>query len=271
MKIQFYCPRWGAEDSPWDAFCQNVKSAGYHGVESPVSEDPADQSEMIDALKKNNLLFIGQYYQSFEKDFERHKENYVEHLHRLAALSPVKINAQTGRDFFSVHQNAELFSIADRISTETGVVICHETHRNKALFAAHITCDFLNRIPDLKLTADFSHWCNVSESLLEDQEEALALACQHTEHIHARVGHTQGAQVMDPRLPEFKKELTVHVAWWDQVVEHHQNKNTEALSITTEFGPVPYMMTLPVTHMPMADQWGINLFMMELLNDRYKA
>lgn len=270
MKIQFYYPRWGSENFTWDDFCKKVKLAGYDGVEAPASEDLQEQSIMLTALKNNNLLLIGQYYQSFEKDFEKHKSNYARDLHLLVSMQPSKINAQTGKDYFSFKQNVELFAIADAIAQKTGIIICHETHRNKALFAAHIAHSFLQQLPGLKITADFSHWCNVSESLLEDQEDAVALACKQVEHIHARVGHSQSAQVIDPRLIEFKKELEAHLKWWDAIVKNYQDKKIEVLTVTTEFGPSPYMVHLPFTGMPIANQWDINLYMMTLLKERYR-
>ena len=269
MKVQFYYPRWGSENINWDEFCRKVKAAGYDGVEAPVSENSDEQSIMITALKKHSLFLIAQYYQSFEKDFEAHRASYTKYLRFYASVKPVKINTQTGKDYFSFEQNAELFAIANAITQETGITICHETHRNKALFAAHITHGFLKRFPDLKITADFSHWCNVAESLLEDQQEALALACKKVEHLHSRVGHSQGAQVIDPRLPEFKTELNVHLNWWDAIVKAYQDNKQEVLTITTEFGPAPYMVHLPTTNMPVANQWDINLYMMQLLKARY--
>jgi hypothetical protein len=269
MKIEFYYPRWGSEGMGWMESCQQVKAAGYDGVEAPVSEDLKEREIMMDALKKNDLLLIGQYYQSFEKDFEKHKESYVNHLWLMASVNPVKINAQTGKDYFSFKQNTELFAIADGIAKETGIMVCHETHRNKALFAAHIAHEFLQKIPHLKITADFSHWCNVSESLLEDQEEAMALACQKVEHLHARVGHSQGAQVIDPRLPVYIQEMETHLNWWDTIVENKRSEKAAILTICTEFGPAPYMIHLPFTNMPIASQWDINVFMLGLLKKRY--
>jgi hypothetical protein len=269
MNIQFYYPRWGSENIDWIDFCQKVKQAGYDGVEAAVPEDSKEQKIILDVLKNNDLKLIGQYYQSFEKNFEEHKANYAKQLYLLASVKPVKINAQTGKDYFSFEQNAELFAIADRITKETGITICHETHRNKALFAAHIAYAFFKKLPDLKITADFSHWCTVAESLLEDQEEALALACKKVEHLHSRVGHSQSAQVIDPRLPDFKNELEAHLKWWDAIAADYQDHKKEVLTITTEFGPAPYMIHLPFTNTPIASQWDINVYMMHLLKGRY--
>jgi sugar phosphate isomerase/epimerase len=265
MKINFFCPRWGSEMLSWDSFCQKAKAAGYNGVEAGVPFDPAEKKEMGDALQKHHLLLVGQYWQSFEKDFEAHKISYEKHLHHLASLRPVKIDAQTGKDYFSFDQNKQLFETASSFTQRTGIPVTHETHRNKALFAAHITKNFLEKIPSLAITADFSHWCTVAESFLEDQQEAVAIATKHTIHIHARVGHPQGPQVTDPRQPEWQAALQHHVAWWKNIIQHHRQNGTTHFTITPEFGPAPYMPLAPVTQEPLANQWAINQWMMEYL------
>jgi sugar phosphate isomerase/epimerase len=265
MKINFFCPRWGSENLSWDSFCKKVKESGYDGVEAGVPFEEAEKKEMSAALEKNNLVFVGQYWQSFEKDFTTHKISYEKHLNNIATLAPVKIDAQTGKDYFSFEENKELFEIAFAFTKQTGIPVAHETHRNKALFAAHITKNFLEKISFLKITADFSHWCNVSESFLEEQQEALNIATEHTIHIHARVGHTQSAQVTDPRLPEWQPALHYHVSWWKDIINHHIQANTDVFTITPEFGPAPYMPLARVTQLPLADQWEINQWMMEYL------
>ena len=121
---------------------------------------------------------------------------------------------------------------------------------------------------DLKITLDISHWCNVHESLLEDQKETVALALSRANHIHARIGHAEGPQVNDPRAPEWESTVKAHFAWWDEVVTR-KVKNGEVMTFLTEFGPPNYLPTLPYTNQPLADQWGINVHMMKLLRGRY--
>ncbi len=76
------------------------------------------------------------------------------------------------------------------------------------MYAAHVTKQYIEKYPELKLTLDISHWCNVHESLLQDQQDTVNKALDRTEHIHARIGHQEGPQVNDPRAPE-----------WDEVVK----------------------------------------------------
>jgi sugar phosphate isomerase/epimerase len=270
MEIKFFCPKWGSEILSWDIFCQKVKAAGYDGIETPVSFDADDQNQLATALQKHDLLLIGQYYQSFEKNLALNKENFEKHIRNISRLKPILIDAQTGKDFFTPAQNKALFELASNLTNETGVTIAHETHRNKALFAAHIAKELLLQNPDVVITADFSHWCNVSESLLEQQEEAMQVAISRSVHIHSRVGSGESAQVTDPRAPEWNNELKAHLAWWDAIVDSRLIHGAEVLTITPEFGPAPYMPALPFTRMPVANQWDINLYMMNLLRERYR-
>ena len=269
LKIKYFCPRWGMEHISWNEFGKLVKQAGFDGIEAFVPFDEQEKKELVSVLKENELLLIGQYYQSFEKDFELHKDSFKKHLQHLAGVDPLLIDSQTGKDYFTSVQNGELFSIASEISKKTGVPIAHETHRNKALFAAHIARELFIQNPDIQITADFSHWCNVSESLLEQQPEAVEMAIDRAIHIHARVGSSQSAQVSDPRAPEWQKELETHLHWWEEIFRHRQRMGAKVFTITTEFGPPPYMPSVPFSGQPLANQWEINLFMKDLLEKRF--
>jgi hypothetical protein len=94
------------------------------------------------------------------------------------------------------------------------------------------------------------------------------MTLNRTDLIHSRVGHQEGPQVTDPRAPEWDSALKAHLAWWDKVVEI-KVKSGQGLNIMTEFGPPNYLPTVPYTRQPLADQWGINVYMKDLLKARY--
>ncbi len=91
---------------------------------------------------------------------------------------------------------------------------------------------------------------------------------EKVDHIHSRIGHSQGPQVNDPRAPEWQNAVKAHLAWWDTVIAR-KKKNGERMTILTEFGPPDYMPTLPYTRQVVADQWAINVHVMNLLKKRY--
>ena len=176
MKVKFFCPHWGSALLSYSVFFEKVKEAGYDGVEMSLPFDKKEKSEFYVFLRSLtwNLwpstgrpqILIPIYTGRFTG----------EHLLNLAEADPLFINSQTGKDYFSFEENAELIDIAFRVEEETGIPVVHETHRGKFSFALHITSRYLERIPDLELGLDLSHWCNVAESLLHDQQDSLDLA-----------------------------------------------------------------------------------------------
>jgi sugar phosphate isomerase/epimerase len=181
---------------------------------------------------------------------------------------PLYINCHSGKDYFSYEENKAFIDHTTALAKQTGLLICHETHRSRMLYAAPAAKQYLQNNPDLKLTFDVSHWCNVSESFLQDQPQTVSLAIDRAEHIHARIGHPEGPQVSDPRAPEWEGAVKAHLAWWDRIVARKKEKG-ERITILTEFGPPDYMPTTAYTRQPLSDQWAINVYMMHLLRKRY--
>lgn len=270
MKINFFCPRWGSENLSWDVFCEKVKKAGYNGIEGGIPADAKEKQVMLDALKKHDLLLIGLCFYGTNADFNLSVKSFEQNLRSIAELKPVLINCHTGKDFMSFEQNKTLIEVANKVSKETGIKILHETHRGRFTYAVHITKEYLEKITNFQLCLDISHWCNVHESLLDDQTETVNLALSRTDHIHARVGQQEAPQVNDPRAPEWNDALNHHLAWWDKIIEMKRKAGTTTFTITPEFGPAGYLPTLPYTQQPVANQWDINVYMMEMLKKRYK-
>ncbi len=265
MDIKYFCPHWGSSHLDFTEFLAKVTNAGYDGIELslPLNED--EKKSMLHSIRRQDLLFIAQHWETTTSDFEEHKNEYRSRLVNLATANPLFINSQTGKDFFSFSQNAELIKIASEVSQQYGIKIIHELHRGKFTFAAHITADYLTRLPDLRIGFDVSHWCNVAESYLPDQQASLNLAISRADHIHARVGSPESPQITDPRIPEWKEAVDIHLEWWKQIVEIRRKEEMKVFTVTPEFGPSPYMTTVPFTGKPIANQWEINLYMMNLL------
>ena len=265
--IHFFCPHWGSEHLPFKTFLENVRAAGYNGVEMSLPLGVAGRNEMVGAIKKHGLALIAQHWETVDADFKTHRKNYIKRLKNLAAAKPLFINSQTGKDYYSMEQNCQLIDAAAEIAAATGVNIVHETHRGKFSFAAHVTQQYLLARPALQLCLDVSHWCCVAETMLHDQEVAVEAAIANTRHLHGRVGFTQGPQVMDPRAPENQEIVDTHIGWWQRVADLQTAKN-QPVTITTEFGPAPYLPHLPYTGTPLYSQWDVNLYMLKMLRKR---
>ncbi len=267
FSLKIMAPYWGFNGSVKD-FCKKAKADGYDGIE--ILWSPSIARELFEALKEYKLdvgflcrgdeSLPGPHFATFEKVLKEAVDNKFQ--------EPLYINVHSGKDFFKYDDNKKFIDFTVRYSKESGVPIYHETHRSRMLYSAPASLPYLEENPDLRITLDISHWCNVSESLLEDQAETVELAISRTDHVHSRVGHAEGPQVGDPRAPEWKTAVEAHFAWWDKVVAIKKQQG-KILTMLTEFGPRGYMPTIPFTNQPVADQWAINVYMMEAWKKRY--
>ncbi|AIM36423.1 sugar phosphate isomerase/epimerase [Sphingobacterium sp. SG20118] len=275
MEIDFFCPRWGSESVGWGKFASRIKRDGFAGVEVFPLDNALKNKDMLAVLNDNRLSYILLHTELNEgPKFDRYLDALERNLYALLTYqdttsSPEFIVSQTGREYYTRSQMETCFVLCDRIMKESGIKIIHETHRNKWSYAAHVVNEYLKNFPSLELALDISHWVCVSESFLEDQEDAVERAIQHTRHIHARVGFPQGPQVTDPRTRENQVALQHHLAWWDRWIKYLKEEGAQRATITPEFGPSPYMFCFPNTSKPVADQYQINCWMRELLYNRY--
>lgn len=264
--VKIMATNWGFSGS-LAAFCQKVKEAGYDGIEMWLPRQPSDRASVVETVQRHQLA-LGLLCGSGATDPREHFSQFSKAVSDAVQLNPLYINCHSGKDFHRFADNKACLEWTSSISKQSGIPILHETHRGRALFAAHVTRDFLEAIPSLRLTFDVSHWCNVHESLLADQSDTLRLVLPRVDHIHARVGHPEGPQVNDPRAPEWAKAVEAHLSWWDQIATTKKQEG-KLLTILTEFGPPDYLSTLPYTRQPVADQWDINKYMMQWLRKRY--
>lgn len=266
MDIKYFMPLWGNEHMPLHELFSKIKDEGYDGIEMQVPTIPKDAGRLKELLKKFDLLLIAQ--QSLSTKMEHHGayiEKMLECLNGIESFEPHFINSHTGKDYYSFEDNCRIIKAANLFSQNSGIDVYHETHRGRSLYSAPITKLYFDAIPDLKITADFSHWCCVSESLMEGQEDVMEEAFRRTRYIHARVGYSQGPQVNHPESSEHEKALRSHISWWSRIILNARESGQKTFSVCTEFGPEPYLQTLPFDGKPVADQWEINLRMKDLL------
>lgn len=270
FKLKLLATNWGFGGT-LDEYCAKVKKEGYDGIEIWWPLEKKDQDELFSVLKKHELE-VGFLTAGSDSNYQKHFDQFTQMIDAAAHESvqrPLYINCHSGRDYFTSDQGKNFIDHTIALAKSIGIKICHETHRSRLLYSAPVARHYIEMIPDLRVTFDVSHWCNVHESLLEDQQDTVNLTLQRVDHVHARVGHAEGPQVNDPRAPEWDHAVKAHLAWWDKIVEL-KKKQGDTLTILTEFGPPDYMPTLPYTRQPLADQWAVNVYMMQLLRNRYQ-
>lgn len=237
-----------------------IREAGYDGVECPVMIDDAGAwRAMVEAEGLYNIVQI----------FPATGAEFAAECRRAVTAGARLITSQSGRDKKTWEEGGAFFREALAVERDLPVAVAHETHRGKLLYAPWVAARYLRAFEGLRVLADFSHWCCVCESLLEDVADDVALACARAIHIHARVGHEHGPQVSDPAAPEYARHLAAHEAWWDAILAARAAAGAEAMTLTPEFGPPGYMPTLPHTGQPVADLWRVCAWMRDRARSRW--
>lgn len=276
MQIHYTCPYWGQEGTRAPAFIARALQDGYDGVEINLPESDDFVREFLKTLESvrssgSVFKFIAQQVISPASESA---DNYIRRmtarLEFLTSLKPDFINSHTGKDYFSFEDNCRAIEAAENIAHRTGIPILHETHRGRFTFHTASLIPYLKKYSALRLTGDFSHWCAVSESMLDDQAEILKQIIPHIHHIHARIGYEHGPQVNDPFAPEWNGHKQVFLHWWKQILAVQRVNGRSMFTITPEAGPAPYMPTRPYSQEPLSDQWKVNNDMKMWLSSELK-
>jgi sugar phosphate isomerase/epimerase len=265
MQLKVYKSLWGMTGPIEEQFAR-IHAANYDGIESGAQEvkDPALFKQL---LRDYEFDYVALVY----TEGPDHVEEFKGRVHDAMQYKPRKIVAHSGRDTMSFVKQIRFFVSALKLEEEIGIPIAHETHRRRPFFSPMNTLAILRELPELHINADFSHWCCVTESMLEDHEEAIARAAERTVHLHGRVGYENGPQVPDPRVPEWEDRVGKHEAWWDQIIRHHKDRLEKELTYVPEFGPPTYMQTIPETGKPTSELWDVCLWAADRFRKQFAA
>lgn len=266
MQLKLVKSFWGM-DGTLPAKMQRIAEAGFVAVEGrPAGIGTVE--EFMPLRREFNLEYIPMILTE-GATLDAHLTDFRAKVDEALRYEPLAITAHSGKDSWTFAQQKIFFTEALEIERRISIPINHETHRSRAMFTPWTTAALLREFPELHINADFSHWLNVCESRLEDQADNLAWCISRTRHVHGRVGHEQGAQVNDPRAPEWAEYVALHEAWWDEMVRTRQAAGAACFTFNPEFGPPNYMPTLPHSQQPVADLWEVCVWMAERFAARF--
>ena len=214
MQIRYLRATWGMTQSTLGDRLRKIRDDGFDGVETGIPVDEGERRELGKLLEALGLVLVAQQWTQGRPPGTHRELRGAVPPGRAARALPRKLpHGQRPPRPRGKPRDLPRGSVLEE---ELGVPVLHEVHRGRATFSTVSTVDLLDNLPGLKLTADFSHWCCVHESLLEDQHDRLERAIDRSFHIHARVGHPEGPQVSDPRAPEWAPALEAHLGWWQE-------------------------------------------------------
>lgn len=286
MKLKLLKCDWGMEHLG-DARTRfrTYANAGYDGIEASfVDLDVGEMNDLLQELQLDHVAMV----------FARDEGEFKEQFTRLGKLEPIMVNCHAGRDHYSFERGVSLFrTVMDMARNELACEIVFETHRQTLLYAPWTTSRYLDAVPDLRLTADFSHFTCVSETGMQMLNHAvpnpakndrfmverkcdpaligfMEAAIKASRHIHARVGWAHGPQVADPTSGSGLVWTELFEGWWDRIIENCFLEGREVVTINPEFGPPPYAPAHPVSGEAFVDVWEVCLWMTRRFRERWK-
>lgn len=278
MELSLFKTLWGHEGS-LDEAIGLCKDSHFQGIEAPAPIDPIERTAFFESMESANMQWIAEvstctatgYYVPLPKcSVEDHLTSLEESVILSKEGSPLFINTMAGYDAWSSDEALAFHQGVVALQDKHEIIISVETHRGRSTYSPWLTRDILLKVPELRITCDFSHWCVVSERLiLDEEEEILALAAKHAHHIQPRVGYSQGPQVPDPRAPEYAEALNAHERWWTNVWDSMAARGFTHFTMTPEFGPDGYLQCAPFTQKPVADLWDVNQWIGHKQKERF--
>lgn len=218
MEIKFFADITELEQLSLEMQFQKVKEAGYDGIQLTV-EDVKNTTLLKELLDTYQLQCIAQINTSGING-EAHKNSFKKQLDICAPLNPVVINALTGKDYFSFGENVQILNEAIVLEKTYGIHITHEMYRGRFSFAAHMMERYLSLLPNLKIAANFSEWCTVAGTYLEDQQEAVSMAVKKSYHIKGNWHGTSSGKVRENQKYADEKFLY----WWHRIIQYQDHK-----------------------------------------------
>jgi sugar phosphate isomerase/epimerase len=230
---------------------EKIAAAGFTGILGSV---PDDREE---AARWRNLL--DQYNFDFGITISPWTiEEAKAQLETARAFGVDYVNAQVKNNFVIGQPAIDLLQGLVMAAEAVEMPFFVETHRGIITQDLHRTVDYVQAIPNLRLTLDLSHYVLAGEmgGFSAKGEELFNLLLPRTGSVHARVSN--GEQIQVDIGPEGTHPMVEHFKrWWSNGMRHWigQAGPGDIFPFISELGPAGYSITLPGTNQETSDRW----------------
>ncbi len=247
----------GGEEWSLAEKCRRVREAGFEAIECWLTDE--NEREVTDALRAEGLrLALGHH--PFQVEDTR---KTVERARRLGADY---IFAQPADAFTPEETAVALIRDGHALASAAGVPYFLETHRNTCTETLPQTYRLLERLPEIRVTADLSHFFVIGEFYGWESErlpERLGPVLERVSSFHGRISNGEAVQVDvgdgTGRVPQ------VYVEIWAQGMRAwlRDARPGDVLPFASELGPPAYAIVDPAGR-EISDRWEQSLVMKRL-------
>jgi hypothetical protein len=157
-----------------------------------------------------------------------------------------------------------------RLGEEAGIDVLIETHRDRMTTDLFFMLDLLDRLPDLRLLGDISHFLVGREFAWPVSDENHALIHQILDNswaFHGRVASREQVQI-EISFAHHQPWVDLFLGWWEYGFRSWRKRagSNDTLAFTCELGPKPYAITGRDGE-DTTDRWAESLMLMQEARD----
>jgi hypothetical protein len=135
------------------------------------------------------------------------------------------------------------------LASQVDFPVYFETHRDRLTTDLLFTLDLLERVPEMQLVADLSHYLVAREfayPVAQENHEMMHQIMNQAGAFHGRVASCEQVQV-EISYPHHRMWLDLFCGWWSYGFESWRRRSPSdaSLAFTCELGPKPYAITGP--------------------------
>jgi len=237
-----------------------IRDAGFDGAGVRFF-DYKYAKEVTDFLRANNMTWQAQCYPKTVDDLKP----IIEHVRELGADH---INLQPDVRPYRLEDCIPLIEGWRRIAHDAQIPVHIETHRDRMTTDLFFTLHLLDCFPDLRMTADISHYVVGREFAWPISEENHALMHRILDHawgFHGRVASREQVQIQIS-FPHQKEWVDLFMGWWEYGFRSWRQRAPQDATLTflCELGPKEYAMTGPDGY-ELSDRWEEAQMMMRMI------
>lgn len=248
-QLQTYTSLWAMQPHdqtgvklPYDQVCEMVAGAGFDGMAIDLgASDVAVAHAVRPHMERNNLtpliVAFPKTIDSLEDTLKMAKDFGAPFVDVIGQVMPIELD-----DMVPVIET--WMEMSDKI----GMPIQFETHRNCITNDLYTMLQLLDRIPEMRVCADLSHYVVDREFWYPIPEADMALISRvldRSDSFQGRVASRQQIQ-LPLNFPQHQKWVELFKGWWREGMASWRDRNASGDCIfLCELGPPEYAMTGP--------------------------
>lgn len=248
QKLRVYQSLWAmelrrpgvAEEAP-EQWLDRIAAAGFDGVCVDPSVPEIDATLALAPLIRARGL--GVMVNAFPATLEEMRPL----LEMARSMDAVMVNAIGAVMPLTVAEGEQVVRRWMADAQDVGIPLLFETHRDCTLNDLYYTLQLMDRVPEMRLCADLSHYVIDREMRLpigERDADFMRRVLARSDCFQGRVANREQIQVQID-FPQHQAWVAQFRAWWEEGMRGWRARNADdaELVFLCELGPPPYAMT----------------------------